>query len=70
MATPTEIMAEIDANSTGRIANIIKSNIPDATTTEYYVVGMQGYAGRSRWVRCTTANTAAQQAAVILAALA
>lgn len=70
MATPAEVQAQLDAGSTGRIANIQRSWIVDATYTDYYVSGMHGYVGRDRWVRCTSANTAAQQATTIRAGLA
>lgn len=69
MATPAEIQAQIDPAATGRVANITRS-VFGSTFDEHYVVGvLTPYAGRARWVRTTQANTAAQQATAILAAL-
>lgn len=48
----------------------IAKHIPGATLDDWYVVGGQApHAGRSRWVQTTAANTAAAQAATILAGL-
>lgn len=69
MATPAEIQAQIDSAATGRVANITRSII-GSTLDDHYVVGvLTPYAGRSRWVQTTAAQTAAQQATAILAAL-
>lgn len=69
MATPAQIQAQIDAAGTGNVANIERSII-GTTIDEHYVVGQVApYAGRSRWVQTTQAQTAAQQATAILNAL-
>lgn len=48
----------------------ITKHIPGATLDDFYAVGGQApHAGRSRWVQTTAAQTAAQQAAAILAGL-
>lgn len=68
MATPAAIQAQIDL--TAPTTKIIKSYIGAGTIDDHYVVGgMAPHTGRSRWVQTTAAQTAAQQAAVILAAL-
>lgn len=70
MATPAAIQAQIDAASTVHVANIQTSISVDATYDAHYVVGVTApYAGRSRWCTTTTAETAANQAAEIVAAL-
>jgi hypothetical protein len=69
MATPAAIQAQLDAAATGNVANITRSLI-GTTLDDHYVVGVVApYAGRSRWVQTTQAQTAAQQATAILAAL-
>lgn len=70
MATPAQIQAQLDSAGTGLIANIIQSVHEDDTYDAHYVVGLNGYAGRSRWCPTTAAETAANQAAEILAVLA
>lgn len=70
MATPAQIQAQLDPAGTGLVANIISSLHVDATYDNHYVVGINSYAGRSRWVRTTAAQTAAQQATAILNELA
>jgi len=70
MATPAAIQAQIDSGSTHNVANIQNSISVDATYDSHYVVGIaHPYAGRSRWCLTTTAETAANQAAEILAVL-
>lgn len=70
MATPAEIQAQLDSAGTGRVANILVSSHADGTYDNHYVQGMSGYAGRARWCQTTAANSAAVQAAAILATLA
>lgn len=70
MATSAEINAQLDSLLTGKGPTIIKSEKIDATYTANYVIGGVGYAGRDRWVKTTTAQTAAQQATEITTALA
>lgn len=70
MATPAEIQAVMDAAGTGKVANIARSGHASATIDEHYVVGVtEPYAGRSRWVATTAADSAAVQAAALLAGL-
>ncbi len=70
MATPAQIQAQLDSAATGNVANITRSLI-GTTLDDHYVVGQVApYAGRSRWVQTTQAQTAAQQATAILTALA
>ena len=69
MATVAAIQAQLDSSGTGNVANIVHSVI-GTTLDEHYVVGqIAPYAGRSRWVQTTQAQTAAQQATAILSAL-
>lgn len=68
MATPAEIQTQIDL--TAPTTKIVKSYNGAGTIDDHFVVGGHApHAGRSRWVQTTAAQTAAQQAAVILAAL-
>ena len=70
MATPQAIQAEIDSASTGNIANIQQSISVDATYDAHYTVGVSHpYSGYSRWCQTTTADSAADQAVELLAAL-
>lgn len=71
MATPAEIQAAMDSAATGRVANIqCMQNAEGTTVDDFYVVGVIApYAGRSRWCRTTAADSAATQAASILAQL-
>lgn len=70
MATPQAIQAEIDPASGKHVANIIRSTVHDATFDAHYVVGITApYAGKAKWIHTTTAETAANQAAEIVAAL-
>lgn len=67
MATPAEIQTQIDL--TAPTTRIVKT-INGATLDEHYAVGGQApHHGRARWVQTTAAQTAAQQAAAILAGL-
>lgn len=70
MASTAEIQAELDSQGTAKIANIQRSVVTGGATDHHYVVGMNGYAGKSRWCSTTAANTAAQQATSIRTALA
>jgi len=70
MATPAAILAQIDTGSTNNVVHITQSISVDATYDAHYCVGIaHPYTGRSRWCTTTTAETAANQAAEILAAL-
>ena len=70
MATPAEIQAQLDSANTMHVANIQQGLSIDATYDAYYVVGItEPYSGRSRWCQTTKADTAANQAAEIIAAL-
>ena len=69
MADPA-LQALLDPDLNGR-GVMIKSRLDTSTFTDYYVVPAVGpYAGRSRWVRVTTADTDAQKNTAIRAALA
>lgn len=71
MATPAQIQAQLDAAGTGNVCNILQSQRVDGTFDEHYAISLNSpYPGRARWVRTTSANTAAQQAASILAGIA
>jgi hypothetical protein len=68
MATPAEIQTQIDL--TAPTTKITHSYAGAGTIDDHYVVGGQApHAARDRWVQTTAAQTAAQQAAVILAAM-
>jgi len=70
MATVAAIQAELDSASTNNVINIHNSVKVDATYDAHYCVGVaHPYAGRSRWCATTTAETAANQAAEIIAVL-
>jgi len=70
MATPAEIQAIFDSANTMHVAIIQNSVVVDATYDAHYVVGITApYAGRSRWCLTTTAETATNQSAEILAVL-
>ena len=68
MATPGAVQAELDTTGSG--ARIMQTAYDDATYTSYYVTGRADVPGRRRWCTCTTADSAADQATAILAALA
>jgi len=71
MATPAAIQLIGDAANTLRVYKIQNSVTVDATYDAHYVVGTgDPYSGRSMWVRTTSGNTATQQDAEIVAALA
>lgn len=70
MATPAQIQAQLDSAGTGLVANIQQVVGVDATYDNIYVVGVNSYPGRSRWVRTQKSDSAAVQAAAILTALA
>jgi hypothetical protein len=69
MATQAEIQAELDSQGTKKIANITKSQWISSSVENFYVVGMNGYAGICRWVTCNPSEAAADQAADILTGL-
>lgn len=66
MATPAAIQAELGNQMS---AQIVRSIYVDETYDAHYVVGLVTAPGRSRWCQTTTAETAANQAAEIVAAL-
>jgi hypothetical protein len=55
----------------GGNATVLRHCAENQTWQEQYVIGNPGtaYAGKARWVQTTAANSAATQAAAILAAL-
>ena len=67
MATTAAIQTEL---GTKNIAHITKTEVTGGTYDRHYTVGGNGYAGKSCWCRTTAAETAANQAAEILVALA
>lgn len=70
MATPAEIQAQLDPANTMHVIRINQSIKIDATYDAHYCDGIIApYAGRSRWCTTTNAETAANQAAEIIAAL-
>lgn len=69
MATPAEIQEQLDPAGTGLVANIIQSINCTSAKADRYVVGLNDYAGRSRWVQTNIASSATAQATAILAAL-
>ena len=71
MATAAEIQAVIDPDGSDLEFNLVRSVNVDATYDEHYIVGgVAPYAGKARWVRTTSAQSAAQQGAAIIAAMA
>lgn len=67
MATAQQVQDQIDL--TRPTCRITQCSVI-GTTTEYYVVGGQApHAGKAKWIQTVTADTAATQAAAILAAL-
>lgn len=70
MATPQAIQAAMDPADTMNIARIQQSVIVDATYDAHYTVGIiEPYAGHSKWCITTKADSAADQAAELLALL-
>lgn len=68
--TEATLKAELDSVGNGMTINIVRY-LPGATDTHAYVVGVCApYAGKARWVRMTTSNSAADAAAEVVAALA
>lgn len=69
MADPA-LQALLDPGSTGR-GIMIQDRVDSSTFSDYYLTPHVGpYAGRSRWIRVTTADTDAQKNTAIRAALA
>lgn len=68
MATAEAVESALDTGGNGLGAQINVSLV-GASLTSYYVVGLILAPGRSRWVTCNTADSAATQAAAILVAL-
>jgi hypothetical protein len=67
MATPAAIQAEMDPAATGRVANIQAVVHASTTKDNVYAVGVVApYAGRSRWIETTSADSAGDQATAIL----
>lgn len=70
MADPA-LQALLDPDGTGTGIMIVRRmGGASDTLNQYYVVPGQGFAGHSRWVDVTTANTDAQKNTAIRAALA
>lgn len=72
MATVAAIQAQLDASGSGMSANIMQSAYVSASLDEHLVVALASTSatpGTARWVRTTSAQTAAQQATAILAGL-
>jgi hypothetical protein len=71
MATPQQVQDQLDGAdiTSKRHAQIINA-FEGASKTDYFVVGDVDAAGSARPVQCNTADSAATQAAAILAGLA
>jgi len=70
MATPQAIQLAADAANTMNIVRIQQSMSIDATYDAHFTVGITApYAGYSRWCQTTKADSAADQAVELLAAL-
>jgi hypothetical protein len=69
MATPAEVQAQLGAGE--RDPRILQSaHSTDTLKEHYYVLAGPAAAGRARWIDCTASDSAATQAAAIVAALA
>lgn len=67
--TEAQLVAELDAASTGRTITL-QSYIPNTVYTSVYAVGVIApYAGRSRWVDLDSTDTAANVATALRTAL-
>ncbi len=70
MATPAEVQAQLSASPAGaKILQATESLTADSTKAAYYALGGTDAPGRARWVVTTKADSAADQAAAILAGL-
>ena len=70
MATHQAIQAIGDAANTMHVYRIQNSTVHDGTYDAHYVVGITApYAGKAKWILTTTAETATNQNAEIVAAL-
>lgn len=70
MATPSEIQSEADSANTMHVYHILQSISVDETYDAHYVQGIvHPYAGKAKWCQTTTAETAANQNAEIVAEL-
>ncbi len=68
--TDLALQTLLDPGNTGRGIMIQDRIDPDGTSSDYYVTPHVGpFAGRSRWIRVTTADTDAQKNTAIRAAL-
>lgn len=64
------IQTAMDTAHTTNIANIQRKAAVSGSIDEFYVVGVTApYAGKAGWIRTTSSDSAATQAAAILAAL-
>lgn len=69
--TEAQLIAEADPAGTNRTVRFLEFVPVGTTDTDLYCHGVLApYAGRSRWVRVSQTNTAAQAWAAIQAALA
>lgn len=72
MATVEAIQSALDSAETGRLAVIHRKAVVSATLDEFYATALatsSATPGTSRWVRTTSSDSAATQAAAILAGL-
>lgn len=70
MASPSEIQAIGDSANTMHVYHILQSISVDATYDAHYVQGIVApYAGKAKWCTTTTAETATNQNAEIVAEL-
>lgn len=68
MATVAEIQAELDSAATGNLATITRMDKSSVSTIDNFYIDAKIGAGHSRWVQTTNTDSAATQAAAILAA--
>lgn len=68
--TPAAVQAQLNAATNGMNAQILIADEGGGGTEQrWYVMALADAPGRTRWCVTTAANTAAQQATAILAAL-
>jgi len=68
--TVAALNTALDSQDTRRKAYAVKHVSSDTATTDaWYVIGGVGVSKKSRWCQTTRANTAAQQAAQVVASM-
>lgn len=66
MATLEAIQPALDSQGTRRKINVLKSQWYSSSKEDFYCVS-HDHPGRARWVECNPADSAATQAAAIVA---